>query len=139
MSEIKLSWSSAEVDDSVLTVPLDGDIQKQWRKDFETTVRRLGHGEWGEVAVKRDKVRVTEVTPGSEEKLRHHLESIVLQANAAQAAREQQEADENDEDGEDKEKGKQREGPDAEMTGRFREFGEDESAGREDESEDADR
>ena len=124
MSEVKLSWSSAEVDDARLTVPLEGEIPRGWRTDFETTVKRLGSGEWGEVEVKKDKVRVRDVTPGNEEKLRHHLESVVTQANASHAAREQEKAakEEDEDDG--------REGPDAEMTERFRAFAEPaESAG----------
>lgn len=129
MSEIKLSWTSAKVDDARLTVPLEGDIPRQWRKDFETTVRRLGRGDWGEVEVKKDTVRVSDVSPGSEDKLRHHLESIVIQANAAHEAREREKAgdarEDRDEDGEDE--GEEPEGPDAEMTTRFRAFGETET------------
>jgi hypothetical protein len=139
MSEVKLSWSSAEVDDAQLTVPLDGDIPRRWREDFETTVRRLGRGEWGEVEVKKDKVRVSDVTPGSEDKLRHHLESIVTQANAAHEAREREKAGEGREDGQQREEdeGEKRQGPDAEMTARFRAFGGDESAEREGENADS--
>ena len=122
MSEIKLSWSAAEVDDGRLTVPLDGKLPRGWRTDFETTVKQLGSGEWGEVEVKRDKIRVRDIAPGSEEKLRHHLESIVAQANASHAAREQEKADHDEEDDE------ERQGPDAEMTARFRAFAESESA-----------
>jgi hypothetical protein len=120
MSEIKLSWSSAEVDDARLTVPLEGEIPRGWRTDFETTVKRLGSGEWGEVEVKKDKVRVSDVTPGSEAKLRHHLESIVEQANASHAARQREKAAKEEDEGE------KREGPDAEMTERFRAFAEPE-------------
>ena len=92
MAPVTLDWSTAEVKDQKLTVPLDGDIPKGWRKAFEATVRLLGGGEWGEIQVKRDKVRVSDVEPGSEEKLRHHLEAVVLQANA------EHEPDEDEED-----------------------------------------
>lgn len=126
MSEVKLSWSSAEVDDARLTVPLEGEIPRRWRTDFETTVKRLGSGEWGEVEVKKDAVRVSDVTPGSEEKLRHHLDSIVAQANASHAAREQEKA-ERDQHDKGKGDGQKRQGPDAEMTARFRAFAEPES------------
>jgi hypothetical protein len=124
MSEVKLSWSSAEVDDARLTVPLEGEIPRHWRRDFETTVRQLGSGEWGEVEVKKDKVRVSDVAAGSEEKLRHHLEAVVAQANAAHAAREQEKADQSDHHGDGDE---EPQGPDAEMTARFRAFAEPES------------
>jgi hypothetical protein len=125
MSDVKLSWSSSEVDDARLTVPLEGEVPRQWRTMFETTVRQLGSGEWGEVEVKKDKVQVRDVTPGSEEKLRHHLESIVAQANASHAALEQEQADRSDEHEDEDQK---RPGQDAEMTERFRAFAEPESA-----------
>jgi hypothetical protein len=60
---------------------------------------------------------VSDVKPGAEAKLRHHLESIVAQANAAHEAREREgrgEPEERDDE--------RRGGPDAEMTGRFRSF-----------------
>lgn len=82
MAPVTLDWSTAEVKNSKLTVPLGGHIPKGWRKAFAATVRLLGSGEWGEIQVKRDTVRVSDVEPGSEEKLRHHLEAVVQQANA---------------------------------------------------------
>jgi hypothetical protein len=120
MSSVKLEWASAEVKDARLTVALEGDPPKDWKHSFERTVKLLGDGDWGEVQLKKGTVQVSDVTPGSEEKLRHHLESIVAQANAAIEGREAAEDEDADEhrDGED-------DGPDAEMTGRFREFAED--------------
>jgi hypothetical protein len=118
MEPIMLSWSESEVKDSELRVPLEGDAGKEWRQAFDRTVALLGQGDWGEITVKKDRVQVSEVTPGSEEKLKHHLESVVAQANAtleqleggdeeeADAARESDEGAEDD--------------PDAEMTERFR-------------------
>jgi hypothetical protein len=82
MADVRLNWATAEVEDGRLTVDLEGEIPKGWRDSFETTVRLLGHGEWGKVRVKKQTVRVSEVVPGSEEKLRHHLESVLAQANA---------------------------------------------------------
>src|SRR5438270_1483486 len=90
MSSVRLGWGSAEVKDARLTVSLDGDPPKGWKESFETTVRMLGDGEWGEVKLKNAAVQVSDVTPGSEDKLRHHLESIVTQANAAHEARERE-------------------------------------------------
>jgi hypothetical protein len=120
MAEITLDWSTAEVKDSKLTVPLDGDIPKGWRQSFETTVRLLGSGDWGEIQVKRDRVRVSDVEPGSEDKLRHHLESVVAQANADHDL-DEDEADETEDDDESESgAGDEDEGPDAEMTRRFR-------------------
>ena len=119
MSSVKLGWASAEVRDATLTVALEGELPKDWKGAFERTVRLLGDGEWGEVKLKKGAVRVSGVTPGTEEKLRHHLEAIVTQANAAQERQEGDEVEPADEDAESK-----REGPDAEMTAQFRAFAE---------------
>jgi hypothetical protein len=122
MAPVTLDWSTAEVKNSKLTVPLDGDIPKGWRKAFAATVRLLASGEWGEIQVKRDTVRVSDVEPGSEDKLRHHLEAVVQQANA------EHEPDEDEEDAAPDAvqsgpgAGDEDEGPDAEMTRRFRSF-----------------
>ncbi len=120
MAEITLDWSTAEVKNAKLTVPLEGDIPKGWRRSFETTVRLLGSGGWGEIQVKRDKVRVSDVEPGSEEKLRHHLESVVAQANADHELDEDEGDEATDEDPSEPGAGDQDEGPDADMTRRFR-------------------
>ena len=113
---MNLEWATAEVKDATLTVRLEGDPPDGWEQSFERTVALLGQGDWGEVALQKGTVQVSDVTPGSEEKLRHHLEAIVVQANAA-----------HEEDGEDDGGAEKRDrgGPDAEMTGRFRAFGED--------------
>jgi hypothetical protein len=116
MSSVELEWASAEVKDGTLTVGLEGEPPEGWNESFERTVTLLGRGEWGEVALENGAVQVTDVTPGSEEKLRHHLEAIVLQANAAH----DEETGESDDA--DREK---RDGPDAEMTDRFKAFTED--------------
>jgi hypothetical protein len=117
---MNLEWASAEVKDANLTVALTGDLPKGWKESFERTVKLLGHGEWGAVKLKKGSVEVSDVAPGSEEKLRHHLEAIVTQANAAQ------DTGDDDADG----GGDEPEGPDAEMTDRFRAFaeGDDEDA-----------
>ncbi len=115
MSSVRLEWASAEVQNATLTVGLAGDPPKGWKQSFERTVALLGDGEWGEIQLKKGTVRVTDVAPGVEDKLRHHLEAIVAQANAAH---EEPETD-GDESGD-----HEAEGPDAEMTGRFRAFAE---------------
>jgi hypothetical protein len=120
MSTVNLSWSEAQVKDGELSVPLDGEAPKEWRQTFQRTVALLGHGEWGEITVKKERVLVADVTPGSEEKLKHHLEGVVAQANTTleeaddgQAAEDGEEAPESaDED--------QGRDSDAEMTERFR-------------------
>ena len=120
MTQVSLDWSTAEVENAKLTVPLEGDIPKGWKRSFETTVRLLGGGEWGEIQLKRDKVRVADVEPGSEDKLRHHLEAVVAQANADHEPDEDEEDAAPDADASEHEAGDEDEGPDAEMTRRFR-------------------
>jgi hypothetical protein len=122
MSSVELKWASAEVKDAQLTVELAGDPPKGWKRSFERTVTLLGDGDWGEIQLKKGTVRVSGVTPGTEDKLRHHLEGIVAQANAAN------EEGDSDENGDLDEHGDEPEGPDAEMTGRFRAFAEDDDS-----------
>ncbi|MBV9804840.1 MAG: hypothetical protein JO130_16690 [Solirubrobacterales bacterium] len=122
MSDVKLEWASAEVEDARLTVTLKGEVPKGWKQSFERTVQLLGDGEWGAVTLKKQTVQVSDVSQGSEDKLRHHLESIVAQANADQEPRERDAGADGDGDGEEPE------GPDAEMTGRFRAFAEADDA-----------
>ncbi len=71
--------------------------------------------------------QVEGVTAGSEDKVRHYLESVVAQANAPADT----EPPERDEDRE-----PEPQGPDAEMTERFRSFAEPEPDGSESEQED---
>ena len=120
---VSLDWSTAEVKDAKLTVPLDGDLPKGWKQSFEATVAMLGAGEWGEVELKKGTVRVADVAPGSEEKLRHHLEGVVQQANSDhEPERSEDSEDEEAPDADESESGADGEddGPDAEMTRRFR-------------------
>ena len=125
MSSVKLEWGSAQVKDARLTVALGGEVPKDWKNSFERTVRLLGNGQWGEVQLKKDSVQVSDVEPGTEDKLRHHLEAIVAQANADHEKDDSEGDGNGDEHGDGKDD--EPEGPDAEMTGRFREFAEPES------------
>lgn len=123
MSEqITLKWETAEVNGTKLTVALGGTADKGWSHKFETTVALLGGGEWGEVALKKEKVQVSDVEPGAEEKLRHFLESVVLQANAGRGADEDGSGGGSDADRADSEDDRQ-----VEMTERFRSFADEAS------------
>lgn len=119
MTAAHLNWAEAEVKESKLVVGLEGAIPKGWKQSFETTVRLLGGGEWGKVQVKKRTVQVNKVSAGSEEKLRHFLESVIEQANADHPPKEDEKADEPD-------RGKAADeddgGPAAQMTERFRAF-----------------
>jgi hypothetical protein len=123
MPDLKLSWSDATVKDARLTVALTGEVPKGWKQSFERTVKLLGDGDWGAVELKKGNVQVAEVTPGTEEKLRHHLEAVVAQANAALERAEDESRDEDRDEPE-----SEPDGADADMTARFRSFGDDEDA-----------
>jgi hypothetical protein len=117
-----LNWATADVKNAKLTVELEGEIPPDWRESFETTARLLGSsGGWGDVSVgkKGKTLSVSDVTEGSEEKLRHYLESVVAQANTAHPP-EEPEVQETEEDTDDRGD----DGPDAQMAERFRSFAE---------------
>jgi hypothetical protein len=126
MSEAKLNWSTAKVGDSKLTVDIEGEIPSGWNDSFDSVARLLGgSSDWGEVSLKKKKtVCVNDVTPGTEEKLRHFLESVVEQANADHRP-DDSEGEDSDEAGDEykeEDDGEGGSGPDAEMSDRFRSF-----------------
>jgi hypothetical protein len=120
---VTLNWASAEVKDGKLVVALEGDVPSGWKQSFERTVTLLRGGEWGKVQVRKDAVSVSEVGSGTEEKLKHFLESVVEQANADHAPDEEDEDSEDESSDKDESADADDDGPDAEMTERFRSFG----------------
>ena len=90
MSEaaIAVEWASASVEDARLSVGLSGKPSDEWREAFERVLGRLEkpNAGWGEVEVGKRKLHVADVQAGQEGDLRHLLESVVLQANAAVGA-----------------------------------------------------
>jgi hypothetical protein len=129
-SEPQLNWATADVKDGKLTVSLDGKQPSGWEDIFEKTVRLLGSRDWDGVKIKKQTVEVQRVAPGTEDKLRHYLESVVEQANAAHRPDEDEKARERQES-----ERSQESGPDAEMTERFRSFGEQTDSDEADEAE----
>jgi hypothetical protein len=130
MTDVKLNWTTAKVEDSKLTVDLDGELPSGWKDSFDGIARLLANSaDWGDVSLKGKKsVRVVDVSEGSEERLRHFLESVVAQANADHTPEESESArDEEGEDGDDDDEAgdddRDDAGPDAEMSDRFRSFG----------------
>ena len=123
MSEPRLDWNTAKVADAKLSVDVSGELSSEWKQSFQTTARLLRGGEWGDVALRKQTVIVQDITPGSEDKLRHHLESIVEQANATGEEEEPSSADESGDS-----KRRDGEGPDAEMTSAFRSFADTEKS-----------
>ena len=121
-TEPRLDWSTAQVQEGTLTVEVAGKLPSGWKRSFDATAALLNHGDWAKLKIKHHQVRVSGAAPGEEEKLRHFLESVVLQANADHRA-----ASESEHDGErgrrdaaDRPDGERE--PDVEMTERFRAF-----------------
>jgi hypothetical protein len=83
MEPTRLDWDSAEVRDGTLDVGLSAPPGRAWAGRFRSALAMLDRvgGEWGEVRLRRAKVTVSGVRDGSEERLRHLLDSAVVQAN----------------------------------------------------------
>ena len=118
MSVPKLDWRTAEVTDAKLKVDLDGELPHGWSETFQRTAALLGSGDWDEVRLKKHSVLVIGLMPGGEEKLRHHLEGIVQEANATHGAGER-EGDEHEQAEEEGDGAEDESTPDAEMTERI--------------------
>ena len=75
MSEqVRLDWSTAEVQDGTLTVALEGKLEKGWKNAFARTTALLNGGAWDEVKLKKGKVLVRVISPGDEDRVRQFLE-----------------------------------------------------------------
>jgi hypothetical protein len=114
----------AAVHNETLTGDLEGDRPSGWKRSFEAVAARLNRGEWDHVGVKKDEVRVDGVTPGSEEKIRHFLESVIQQTNVDHGALDEASPDSVDCDGAEEPDGagQGKDSPDAQMTAHFRQF-----------------
>ena len=110
VTQIGIDWKTAEAHEQSLTVSLEPAPSTDWRKRFRAVATQLEHTErrWGSIAVKKDRITVGSVAAGAEDDVRHHLESIVLQANAGE--------------GEERGGDEQPAGPDERMTDVFRAF-----------------
>jgi len=111
----EIDWTTAAVRDRRLTVEIAGEPGREWSARVRELAERLDSpgSDWGEIALKKAKLRVEDVAEGAEADLRHLLESAVLQANAEFAP-------DDDEDGEDGEGSEE----DRAMTAAFRAFAE---------------
>ncbi len=128
MEAPRIEWSAAAVRHGTLTVEIAGDRPRGWKATFNQTVRLLGGGKWGEVTLKGTKLKVADVTEGTEDELRFFLDGVVQQANATHIDPDQDDGDDEaesddapDSDGEDD--------TDARMTARFRDADADPGAG----------
>jgi hypothetical protein len=119
VTEPHIDWSTAEVREGKLSVEIEGEIPRGWKRSFETVARLLSHGDSPGPGL-RKRVVTVEVSQGEEEKVHHFLESVVLQANADHRPAEEDEAD--DDEGEDDDLDLLTPRPDSEMADRFRAF-----------------
>lgn len=82
--ERRIDWDTAEVRDGRLTVELVGDGPKGWTKRIPGVIAMLsprGEG-WGEITANKHRLEVGAVKEGSEDDLRHLLESALQQVDA---------------------------------------------------------
>jgi hypothetical protein len=111
----EVDWSSAAVQDGILTVEVSGTPNADWSRGLQSVVERLyrpGSG-WGSIEVSKATLRVASVSPGCEADLRHFLDAAVLQVNSNFAPREEDDAGDDDGSGS---------AQDREMTDVFRSF-----------------
>ena len=132
--QLKVDWSTAEVSDDTLTVSLSAKPPKKWRGAFETTATLLSAGTWeAALNAKKASVQIAPVHPGDEERVRQFLEGTVLQANATLVSENElfegaaADADEHEPDPDAAEPTR-----DEQLTGRFREFGDEPEDGSDD-------
>ena len=80
----EIDWTTASVRDGRLTVEIVGEPGSDWSARVREVAERLDRpgSPWGEIAVKKSKLRVKDVAEGAEADLRHLVESAVLEANA---------------------------------------------------------
>ena len=83
-SVTQIDWSSAEITDGTLSVALAGEVPKGFAKRVRGVLALLdqGSGGWGKITVHKNTITVAEIQQGSEDELRHLLESALMQANA---------------------------------------------------------
>ena len=100
-----IDWGGAEVRSGTLTVPLAGEVSKDWCGRLEGIIERLQRtgGRTGAVKVSAKKLEVSDVAPGSEGDVRHFLEGAVQQVNAHFAPDEDEREDEDSGSAEDRE------------------------------------
>jgi hypothetical protein len=79
----EIDWSAAEVQGGKALLPLTESVAKAWRERFEGVLELLGQGStgWGRIELTKKAINVADLEPGSEDELRHLLESVLLQVN----------------------------------------------------------
>jgi hypothetical protein len=93
-----IDWENAQVKGGTAIVPLSGDASKAWSRRFEGVAALLARndGGWAEIGLKKQAITIIRLRPGSEDDLRHFLESVVVQVNSELAPDPEQQASEPD-------------------------------------------
>jgi hypothetical protein len=97
----QIDWRTAEVaHGSTLTVELNGELPRGWRKRFAAVVALLDAdtGRWGQVTVRKGRIAVADVREGAEADLRHLLESALMQVNSDLGTTGHEDAEEDEDD-----------------------------------------
>jgi hypothetical protein len=120
MAGIQLDWSTAEVSDGELKVGFSDKAPKKWREAFARTATLLSRDTWELNEIRPGQVRISPIRPGEEERVKHFLESAVLEANTTIVGEDELFAPEDAEETEENDAA--RPSPDEEMTARFKAF-----------------
>ena len=82
--QVQINWRTAEIHEGSLTVELAGELPKGWVKHLKGVLALLEQnaGQWDEIKLSKKRITVSDVREGSEDELRHLLESACLQSNA---------------------------------------------------------
>lgn len=85
MGRIAIDWRTAQVRERELSVALEEPVSAPERKRMTALVDRLQRpGEpWSTITVKKGRLIVSEIADDAEDDVRHFLESLLLEANAA--------------------------------------------------------
>ncbi len=121
MTGLALDWSTAEVHDGTLAVAFSDKAPREWREAFARATTLLSHGTWEVNELKAHSLRIAPVHLGEEERVKHFLDSAMLEANATIMSEDELfDPEPTEEDKTDGASGGP--SPDEELTARFRAF-----------------
>jgi hypothetical protein len=94
----EIDWQGADVKDGTVELPLTGQASDAWSEGFKGVLALLEQrdGGWGQISLTKKAIKVAQLRPGSEDDLRHFLQSIVVQVNTQLAPEPDAQANERD-------------------------------------------
>ncbi len=80
-TSIAIDWAGARVAGGSLSVEVAPAPDRRWKQRFKRIVAMLDRagGDWGEIELHGSTITVRDVHEGGEERLRHLLESVVVE------------------------------------------------------------